>query len=174
MRTATTQWSKKRRRTLLAGAVLTLALLGAACVPYADATPPPPGCPSGPADPISGTILNRTNADREARGLKGLWWSPRLACVAIEWSNFMAGTGQFRHRDLGSTIRSPGFEDYSGLAENILVGPGNMDGNAIHNAWMNSPGHYANIVGNWDVVGIGVVQGWDGRLWVTTNFGRKM
>jgi uncharacterized protein YkwD len=165
------QIGRRRRRALLAAGALGLGILAAACGPV-DATPPPPGCPTSPPDAITSTILNRTNGDRAARGLSGLWWNARLACLASEWSNYMASTGQFRHRDLGATIRSPGFEDYASLAENILVGPGSMDGNAIHDAWMASPGHYANIVGNFDSIGIGIARGADGRLWATENFGR--
>ena len=158
---------------LLAAGLLTLALGASACGLY-DAAPAPPGCPTAPPDPIATTILNRTNADREARGLGSLWWNARLACLAKEWSDHMAATGQFAHRDLNGAIHSPGFEDYAALAENILVGPGTMDGNAIHAAWMNSSGHYANIVGNFEAIGIAVSRGADGRLWATENFGRHL
>ena len=47
-----------------------------------------------------------------------------------------------------------------------------MNGDSIHVAWMNSPGHYANIMGWFDVIGIAVVRGPDGRLWAVEEFGR--
>ena len=37
--------------------------------------------------------------------------------------------------------------------------------------WMASPGHYANMVGaRFSHVGVGVVAGSDGRLWVAQVF----
>ena len=84
----------------------------------------------------------------------------------------MAGQGRLVHRNLSATITSPGFESYTGLAENIFVGPGGVDGLAIHNAWWNSPTHRANIMGNYDAFGAGYARGADGRLWATENFGR--
>ncbi|GMU77723.1 MAG: hypothetical protein AMXMBFR46_05210 [Acidimicrobiia bacterium] len=163
--------ARPHRRRHLAVAVATLAILASACGMY-DATPAPPGCPSYPPDGIKSTLQNQTNVDRAGVGLPALWWNARLACVAQEWSDYMAGSGQFRHRDLGALIRSPGFEDYASLAENILVGPGNMDANTIHQSWMNSPGHRANLLGDFDAIGIGISRGADGRLWATENFGR--
>jgi len=163
----------RRRRGLgvLVAGVLVLGILAAACGPV-DQTPAPPGCPADPPDPITQTILNRTNGDRSGEGLPALFWNARLACLADEWSRYMRDTGSFRHRDLSATIRSPGFEGYAGLAENIMVGPGNMDGNSIENTWLNSPPHLANIMGNYDTIGIGFARGADGRLWATENFGR--
>ena len=167
--------SERRRRSrglgVLVAGVLALGALAAACGPV-DQTPAPPTCPTSPPDPITQTVLNRTNGDRAGQGLPGLYWNARLACLADEWSRYMRDTGNFRHRDLGATIKSPGFEDYAGLAENILVGPGTMDGNAMESMWINSPPHYANIMGNYDTIGIGLARGTDGRLWATENFGR--
>jgi uncharacterized protein YkwD len=47
-----------------------------------------------------------------------------------------------------------------------------MDGNAIHVAWMNSPGHRDNILGWYDIIGVAVARGADGRLWAVEEFGR--
>jgi uncharacterized protein YkwD len=162
---------RQRGLGVLAAAVLGLGILAAACGPV-DQTPAPPGCPANPPDPLTQTILNRTNGDRSGQGLPALFWNARLACLADEWSRYMRDTGQFRHRDLNVTIKSPGFEDYAGLGENILVGPSGMDGNAMHTSWMNSPAHQANIMGNYDTIGVGYARGSDGRLWATENFGR--
>jgi uncharacterized protein YkwD len=155
---------------VLAAAVVALGILVSACGPYDNA--PAPGCPAGPSDATVTMVFNRTNGDRAAHGLGALVWNPRLACLATEWSGYMAGTHDFRHRDLNAAIASPGYEDYASLGENILVGPGNIDGNQMQNAWLTSPGHYANIMGNYDSVGIGYARGDDGRIWVTANFAR--
>jgi uncharacterized protein YkwD len=158
-------------RVSAAAAVIAVGLLAAACGVQED--PPPPGCPGAPPDPIAATVLNRTNADRGARGFGGLSWNARLACLAQEWSAVQAGNGTMAHRDLGAVIASPGFGAYSGLAENVFVGPGSVDGNGIHGAWMNSPPHFNNIMGNYDSMGFGWAKtGDNSRLFATEYFGR--
>jgi len=162
--------STRRRVRVFALVVIALGVLAGACGPYDNA--PAPGCPAGPSDTIITTIFNRTNSDRAAHGLGALVWNPRLACLSTQWSQYMAGAHDFRHRDLAAAIASPGYEDYATLGENILVAPGSVDGNQMENAWLSSPGHYANIMGNYDSIGIGYARGDDGRIWVTANFAR--
>ena len=164
----TSRRGNRKAYAALACVVLGLGAFGAACVPEA----PAPGCPTGPPDAITSTIYNGVNGVRRANGLGGLGWNARLACLATEWSGVMAGQGRLAHRDLQATIYSPGFETYTGLAENVYVGPGGSSGDMIHNAWVNSPGHYGNIVGPYDAFGAGYARGADGRLWATENFGR--
>jgi len=161
--------SRKRRLGLLATAVLAIAIVGAACDP---APAPERNCPGGPPDAITFTILNRVNADRAAAGLGGLWWNSTLACNARDHASWMASTGNFSHQDLGGVIRDPLYVNFNSLGENLIVGPGTMDGNAMHTSWMNSPGHRDNIMGSFDAIGISVVQGPDGRLWGVEEFGR--
>jgi len=160
----------RRMRALAAAGVLAAGLIVAACGPAED--PPPPGCPTAPPDAAASTILNRTNADRAARGLGALEWNARLACLAQEWSEIQAGNGALSHRNLGAVINSPGFGAYAGLAENVFVGPPSVDGNAIHTAWMNSPPHQNNIMGNYDSIGFGWARDGGGRIFATENFGR--
>ena len=76
------------------------------------------------------------------------------------------------HQNLGGLIRTGGYSNFASLGENILVGPGSMTGDDIHVAWMNSPGHYANIMGWYDTIGIAIAHGADGRVWATEEFGR--
>lgn len=166
--------TKRRARAMLAGTVVALGVLAAACGPAVVDDPPPPGCPTSPPDAMASTILNRVNADRGANGLGGLSWNARLACLSAEWSGVMAGRGGLAHRDLNATIRSPGFGAYAGLAENVYQGPSSADANGIHSAWMNSAGHRNNILGNFTQFGFGWVRGGDGRLWATENFGRYL
>ena len=136
--------SRKRRLGLLATAVLAIGIVGAACDP---APPPEWNCPGGPPDAITFTILNRVNIDRQNQRLNGLWWNPTLACNARGHAQYMASHGSFFHQNLGGLIRDPLYVNFASLGENILVGPGNMSGDDIHVSWMNSPGHFANIMG---------------------------
>lgn len=163
--------ARKRRLTVLAAAALGVTVLAAACGPSPAPPPPPSDCP-GLDNPIVSTIYNRTNADRGAFGLGPLAWDPQLACNARDWSAEMAASGIFRHQDLGALIRSPAYADYASLGENILVGPGGMNGDQMHDAWMASPSHRANILGAFDSIGIGLARSSDGRLWATEEFGR--
>ena len=163
------QTSRKRRLGLLATAVLAIGIIGAACAP---APPAAWNCPGGPPDAVTFTILNRVNIDRQNSGRPGLWWNSTLACNARGHAEYMARTGSFFHQNLGSLIRDPLYVNYASLGENILVGPGSMNGDSIHVQWMNSPGHFANIMGWWDAIGIAVIRGPDGRLWAVEEFGR--
>lgn len=118
------------------------------------------------------TLVNRTRA---ANGLPGLPWNDQLGSLAQDWSAHMAATGRFAHRDLQATITRPEFSGFARLDENILVGACGISAAEVHAAWMNSPGHRANILAaEADVIGIGLVCGTDGRLWATQNFGRLL
>ena len=160
--------TRKRRLGLLATAILAIAIVGAACDP---APPPEWNCPNGPPDAITFTIVSRVNVDRQNQGLNALWWNGTLACNARGHAQYMAGNGSFFHQNLGGLIRDPLYVNYASLGENILTGPSSMNGDAIHVAWMNSPGHYANIMGWWDAIGIAVAYN-NGKLWAVEEFGR--
>ena len=160
--------SRKRRLGLLATAVLAIGIVGAACDP---APPPEWNCPGGPPDAITFTIQNRVNIDRQNQGLGVLWWNSTLACNARGHAQYMADTNTFFHQNLGALIRDPLYVNYASLGENILTGPSSMNGDAIHVAWMNSPGHFANIMGWYDAIGIAVIYN-GGKLWAVEEFGR--
>jgi uncharacterized protein YkwD len=164
--------SRKRRWALLAAVVLGIAAVGAACGEPPPPPPPPPNCPTGPQNAIASTIYSRTNIDRANQRLNALAWDPTLACNAQGWSIEMSRTGNFWHQNLGALIRSGGYSNFASLGENILVGPSSMNGDDIHVSWMNSPGHFANIMGWFDSIGIGIIHGADGRVWATEEFGR--
>ena len=134
------------------------------------------GCYSGTNNrDAAATGLNReiydlVNADRAAHGLGPLAWSDQLAGLAQGWSEHMAATGSFQHSDINATIRSPEFRGFTRLGENIIVGSCDMSAGELEQAWMNSPSHRANILGGYNLVGIGSVCA-GGRLWATQSFG---
>ncbi len=144
-----------------------LTLVGAACAPAA-----PPAGQSCAMDATSAAIFNLTNQSRAAAGLPGLAVNGQLTCLAQGWSQHMAATGSFAHRDLGAVINSPGYAGvYRTLGENILLGPASMSADAMHTAWMNSPGHRANILsGAYSSMGIGLAYT-GGQVYATENFG---
>jgi uncharacterized protein YkwD len=126
------------------------------------------------AQQLANDLFERLNAERRARGLAALDWDGDLARTAGDWSAEMAGSGNFRHRDLGAASDLPGMSRFSALGENIawVEGYPNM-GNQLHVGWMRSDGHRANMLQRgFDSVGIGVVCS-GGRAWATQNFGRR-
>lgn len=109
-------------------------------------------------------FFNRINAERTSRGLKVLALTTSLSNVARNHSQEMANNGSLYHNDnLGNEVS--GWEE---LGENVGEGGNVAD---LHAAFMNSQTHRAEILGNYQKIGIGTV--WkDGTLWVTEVFYR--
>jgi hypothetical protein len=142
----------------LAGVVLTLLLLTGAGAWLA----PLSASPSAEAD-----FLDRVNGARAQRGLGPLASHADVADVARRWSGRMRSENRLSHNpNLANEVKV----DWEKLAENVGVGP---DVNTIHQAFMNSTAHRTNILDPaFTHIGIGVVTGDDGKLWVTEVFVR--
>lgn len=159
---------KARRWTAVLVATAALALVGAACSP---APGPPVGAQSCGPDGTTNAILVYTNNSRAQNGLPPLSWNGQLSCLAGAWSQYLASTNNFFHRDLQSVITSPGYAGYHTLGENILRGPASMSAWDMHIAWMNSPDHRANILSPaYSSLGVGLAYA-NGQVWATENFG---
>ena len=108
-------------------------------------------------------FMQLINADRAANGRPGLAMDGTLRDLARAHSGTMAGAGHiFHNSNLGSQV--PG--GWRALGENVGVGPG-VD--ALHIAFMNSPGHRANVLGDYDKAGIGIVMS-GSTMYVTEIF----
>jgi uncharacterized protein YkwD len=83
----------------------------------------------------------------------------------------MAGSGNYSHQNLDAILQDPAYAGFSGLGENILHGGCGISAAQMDQAWMNSPDHRANILGNYSAVGIGVACN-GGDLYATEDFGR--
>ncbi len=161
-----------RRRWRVAGIAIVIAVIGAACGPRVAAGPPACVGPAAPPDAISANLLTLTNSDRAANGLGPVSWNPQLWCLASEWSAQIAGAGRLTHRDLNAVIRTPSYSNYGALGENVLRGPQTMSAEAMEAAWMNSPGHRANIVGGqYTSLAVAYTISGDGQIFATANFG---
>jgi uncharacterized protein YkwD len=128
-------------------------------------------CPYVPWDVLV-RVFDSTNELRAYLGLNRLRWDPQLSCDAVLHSQVMNYTNTLSHTDLNALIHDPYHQGYSSLGENVLVGPVSLTGQQIEDAFVSSPGHLANILGNWTSVGMGIVYGTIGKLWVTVTFGR--
>lgn len=161
----------KRLRTR--GVFLALAagatLLGACVRPAPPPPPPAASCAASAPNSVTSEVRRLANGARASAGLAPLSWSSDLACMADEWSRHMASTGNFAHRNLGAELER---RSWSTLGENILRGSASLTAHQMHTAWMNSPGHRANILsGAFSSIGVGTAIGADGRLYATQNFG---
>jgi uncharacterized protein YkwD len=118
-------------------------------------------------EPLSdeGAFLTKLNELRSTRGLPGLQLNGSLVGMARGWSQQMASAGTISHNpNLG--VQAP--SNWQRLGENVGAGP---DVQQLHDAFVNSPSHYSNMVdGAFREIGIGVVIRSDGTIFVTVNF----
>jgi len=104
-------------------------------------------------------LLVAANQDRAARGLRQLHYDPLLAQAALYHANEMAEHDAISHQfpgepDLAQRGASVGAH-FSVITENVAE---SSDSSVIHDLWMHSSGHRANLLDpNVEVVGIAVV-----------------
>jgi hypothetical protein len=110
-----------------------------------------------------GTLLSRINSSRSASGLSPLetYWD--LTDDARAHSA--------RMMDRGSIYHNPSLASVTGVWEKLgeNVGAG-IDLNTLHDAFMGSSGHRANILGDYNYVGVGVKTDAAGVSWATVVF----
>ncbi|GAA1593824.1 CAP domain-containing protein [Streptomyces globosus] len=118
-------------------------------------------------------VLSIVNKERAAAGCGPLSSNAKLSAAARAYSDTMARSGVMSHTGpdgstMTSRVEAAGYA-WSRLGENIARGQSDAD--AVMKAWMNSPGHRANILNcAFKEIGIGVHKG-DGGPWWTQNFG---
>ena len=113
-------------------------------------------------------FLSKINATRAAHGLGALQIDGALRSHARVHTGDMADAGEIYHSTEAELI-SAGGTGWSGLAEN--VGKGQSPA-SLHDAFMASPPHRANILGDYNYVGIGTESS-GGALYVTVVLMRK-
>lgn len=128
-----------------------------------------PAAPAGAAavDPASAAaFVERINDLRSSKGLAPLAVHPELVVKAQGHAATMAAAGRIWHSKLEVGIDAP----WVYLGENVGAGSGVAN---LHQAFIDSPTHYANLVdGDFTHVGVGVVPGIDGRMYVAEAFMR--
>ncbi|MFI2644986.1 CAP domain-containing protein [Streptomyces sp. NPDC018610] len=138
-------------------------------VPQQRTQPPVTGSPQAAAE---AEVLSLVNQERAQAGCSPVTANSALASLAEDFSKAMADEGFFDHTDPSGA--SPwdraaklGITDLGG--ENIARGQ--ADAAAVMDAWMNSPGHRANILDcDFKTLGVGVHFGAGGPWW-TQDFG---
>ncbi len=120
--------------------------------------------PTASADAASDEtrVLSLVQATRSAVGAPALRVDAALMSAARSWAAKMARDGHLSHNvGIGSTVTA------SRLSENVGMGP-SID--AVHQAWLNSPGHRANMVDT-RVNSVGVGVAWaGGYVYIAQDF----
>ncbi len=119
--------------------------------------------PSASAGAHETDALALLNAERAAAGLAPVAMHSDLVDDALAWSQQMMGTGSLSHNPNLSSVTA----SWDRLGENVGVGTSIA---SLHTAFMNSAGHRGNILGDYDYVGIAVVEETSSKLWITVVF----
>lgn len=129
--------------------------------------------PSSPTAIAEAEVLELVNEERRDAGCRSVKADSDLADLAGDFSRDMAVQGFFSHlspdgADPWDRAEDAGILDLGG--ENIARGQ--PDAEAVMEAWMDSPGHRANILNcEYRTLGVGAyLSGNDGPWW-TQNFG---
>ncbi|HEY5889789.1 MAG TPA: CAP domain-containing protein [Acidimicrobiia bacterium] len=110
------------------------------------------------------SFVAEINSLRAANGLASLARNGSLDAEAREWSKSMAEQGSLSHSDIGRLI-----PPWSSVAENVGSGP---SVSAIFGALVGSPTHLDHMLGEYDVIGVGVWVDSNGTLWTTHIFAK--
>lgn len=114
------------------------------------------------ARPIERRFANMINDTRSVATLSSMKLSDRLSEVARKHSRRMAAEGELYHSNL-ERLLGPGI---TAVGENVGYG-GSLD--ELLKAFLASPPHAENILGDYRQTGVGVVRA-DGRIWITQVF----
>lgn len=112
-------------------------------------------------------FVDRVNQLRAELGLAPLQSHQGLNSLARAWSEQLRSQGALSHApDLAAGLEDP----WARLGENVGVAPTNQL-EELFQAFVDSPSHYANLIRADDTyIGVGIVHGSDGRLWITQRF----
>lgn len=132
-----------------------------------------PGTGQASADTMRAQVLELVNRERAGAGCAPVRTDSKLQTAAQRHSVDMADRGFFDHVNPsgvgpGGRIEAAGYS-WSAYGENIARGQESAA--AVMSAWMNSPGHRANILNcTFTQLGTGVHLG-SGGPWWTQKFG---
>lgn len=112
--------------------------------------------------------LDLINQARKANRKANVVANDTATAKAQRWSERMASTGVLEHTGGGTKLDPSGLPRWCSVGENVGYGPSVA---AVHDAFLRSPSHKANMLGNFDRVGVGVAT--KGRtVWVTEIYYR--
>lgn len=114
----------------------------------------------------TGDVLHMVNEIRGQEGLRPLSGDGKLARVALRRASSCARKGRVSHAGWLEALRKGGLRVGSrAFGENLAQGQ-DRAAEAVR-AWMDSPGHRANILHkDFRRIGVGVAEGYGDRFWV--------
>jgi uncharacterized protein YkwD len=120
-------------------------------------------------------IFKQVNQYRQSQKLAPLVFDPAVSAQAKAHSETMAKIGGLSHDGFNERIDSISDKIvYKSAAENIASNRGykQPDVTAVQ-GWIESPGHQHNMIGRYNLTGIGVAQSAQGEYYFTQIFVRK-
>jgi len=105
-------------------------------------------------------ILYYTNKFRKSKGLAPLKLEDNISQQARRHSRDMAsGSTGFGHEGFEERVSviSKKMGTVASAAENVAYG--SLDAEGVVNGWIKSPGHRRNMLGNYNLIGIGTAKG---------------
>lgn len=124
-------------------------------------------------------IWRLTNELRKQNGRAEFEYSAKVAWVSRQWSEAQASRGMIGHAGFPNQRSSQYQQEFSerfGMGgENVaMTGGGDISSVAqqFFDMWKNSPGHRANMLGRYEVLGVGVAKssrGWYGTQIMGNN-----
>lgn len=142
------------------------------------------GCPDGEeggvADPrnilseIELSVFEQVNQYRVDQGLPPLTLDTNIVTQARNHSRNMAeGTVQFGHEGLQERVTATGIK-LGSFSENVAYYQEIPDvATTVVKGWLNSEAHHRNIVGDFNLTGVGVLPNGAGRYYFTQIFIRS-
>lgn len=116
---------------------------------------------AGQCSGCSESAMDATNSYRQQNGLPALTYSAAFYQRCLAHSREMAAKGSLYHTNLGSGV----------MAENVAMrSSGGSAGTLMVQQWIDSPGHRANMVGNYKC-GATALYEQGGSVWGTQMFG---
>ncbi len=118
------------------------------------------------------SVLQKINQFRQQKGLSSLNLNAAITRQARQHSKDMASCRILSHDGFEGRVRTISMKvSYKAAAENVAYNQGFSDpvGQAM-NGWLKSPGHLQNMVGNYNLTGIGIAQNAQGSFYFTQIF----
>ena len=119
------------------------------------------------------SINAQVNQYRQSRNLPPLTLDSRISEQARAHSQAMANDSvPFSHEGFDQRVKAIARSiRYAAAAENIAYNQGYSDpGEQAVQGWIKSPGHQKNMVGDYDLTGIGVAKNANGEYYFTQIF----
>ncbi|MFN6514193.1 MAG: CAP domain-containing protein [Nostoc sp. CreGUA01] len=123
---------------------------------------------------IEQSVFTQINNYRSSKGLPKLTRNSTIDNQArIHSQNMASKKVAFGHTGFQERLKAMRIS-YTGAAENVAYNKGYSDpATQAVQGWLKSPGHLANIVGNYNLTGVGVASNSQGQIYFTQIFLRR-